>query len=133
MAEPREPTPRRIDRRGSGKPWLKTEDKVGIGCFAALGIAVVVFVGATQAGPEPEPPDPWSAAERVCKNHVLDRLKSPSTAEFGEVDVSTSGPPYTVRGVVDAQNSFGATLRNSFSCTVTRGSSGWELVSFNLS
>lgn len=132
MTESRDPMIQRVDP-ADRKPGMRPENKVGIGCMSLIGAAVIGLIIAMNTEPEPEPPDPWSAVERVCKSHVLDRLKSPSTAEFGEVDVSTSGPPYSVRGVVDAQNSFGASLRNSYSCVVTRGSSGWELVSFNLS
>ena len=57
-------------------------------------------------------------AEKAVKNN----LKSPSTAEFcshKEYSITCSGDTWTVSGYVDAQNSFGATLRNDFTVKFT--------------
>lgn len=72
----------------------------------------------------------------VCKGFVKERLKAPSTAKFrdfyqddGEVQVdrNTDGT-YTVTSTVDAQNSFGAKLRSTFTCTVhPTGKDTWLL------
>jgi hypothetical protein len=112
---------------------MKTENKVGIGCLTAFGaFALFVVISLETAGP-PEPEyDPWSKAQSVCEDHVLGRLKSPSSAEFGSTEVTTMAP-YTVTGVVDAQNSFGATLRSSYTCTVSVSNGGWRLVSLDVS
>ncbi len=63
-----------------------------------------------------------SAAQFACQGYVQDRLKAPASAQFApfrELAISGSGVgPWTVRGYVDAQNSFGANLRSKFSCTV---------------
>jgi hypothetical protein len=72
----------------------------------------------------------------VCKQFVRDRLKAPGSASFrnffeddGEVSVTHLGDEYTVVSSVDAQNSFGASLRSNFRCTVTHVSgSSWRLV-----
>jgi hypothetical protein len=67
-------------------------------------------------------------AEVMCEGFVKDRLKSPSSAEF-DTSFTGSGPTYTVTGTVDSQNSFGAMVRNEFSCTVRHdGDGGWQLV-----
>lgn len=66
--------------------------------------------------------DAMVIAEKVVK----DNLKSPSTAEFcksSEYTVSCVGNTWTVKGYVDAQNSFGATLRNNFTVKFTFSSS----------
>lgn len=77
----------------------------------------------------------------VCKEFVKDRLKSPSSAKFrnffqndGEVTVtSTDGRTYTVVSSVDSENSFGASLRSDFTCTVTNTSGDhWQLQDINI-
>lgn len=91
----------------------------------------------------PRPPDPEErrlAAFDVCKKFVSHQLKSPSTAKYrnyfeddGEVIVSGSGAgPYIVRSTVDSQNSFGALIRSSFTCTVRNtGGVNWQLVNLD--
>lgn len=57
-----------------------------------------------------------------AKTEVENRLKAPSTAEFCkgyEADVTRNGSTWTVSGWVDAQNSFGATIRSDFSVKIT--------------
>lgn len=66
--------------------------------------------------------DAWSAAVSV----VSGKLKSPSTAEFcskSSATIKKVGDTWTVSGYVDAQNSFGATLRNDFTVKITFTSS----------
>lgn len=60
-------------------------------------------------------------ARQQCRQSVKDKLKSPATARFSDESVSGSGPnaTYTVTGSVDSENSFGALIRASFSCSVT--------------
>jgi len=66
--------------------------------------------------------DAVAAAEKIVKSN----LKSPSTAEFckhKEYTITCSGDTWTIKGYVDAQNSFGATLRNNFTVKITFTSS----------
>lgn len=61
-------------------------------------------------------------AEVIAEKKVKEKLKSPSTAKFcshEEYTISVSGNTWTVSGYVDAQNSFGATLRNTFTIKFT--------------
>lgn len=52
-----------------------------------------------------------------CKQLVKDRLRSPSTAAFPEINLNNlDGKSFEIVGVVDAQNGFGATIRGSFKC-----------------
>lgn len=113
--------------------WTKKRIAIAAGVglfllFAALGHADEDTAGGSS--------DREYAAFDVCTEFVKDQLKAPGTAEFrnpyeddGEVTITGAGDgPYTVRSTVDAQNGFGAQLRNSFSCTVSyTGDSNWHL------
>ena len=66
--------------------------------------------------------DAMVIAEKVVKS----KLKSPSTADFcstSDYTVSCVGNSWTVTGYVDAQNGFGATVRNTFTVKFTFSSS----------
>lgn len=66
----------------------------------------------------------------VAEAMVKQKLKSPSTAKFCTVSQSTithDGDVYTVSGWVDAQNSFGATLRSNWTVTFTAVKSGGKI------
>lgn len=57
----------------------------------------------------------WALA--TAQEIVSSRLKSPSSAKFSwpdETSVSLSGNTWTVRGWVDAQNGFGASIRSNY-------------------
>lgn len=63
---------------------------------------------------------------RVCQDAVRERLKAPSTAEFsGESYQAPQSHKRVVTGDVDAQNSYGAMLRSSWSCTLRRDGRDW--------
>jgi hypothetical protein len=72
-------------------------------------------------------------ASVMCEQFVEERLKAPSSADFSGVfdtTVSGSGNDYTVRGYVDAQNSFGAMIRSDYTCEIRdSGNDKWTLVS----
>lgn len=76
----------------------------------------------------------WTMAELFVKDH----LKSPSTASFGSIVGEWQDPgkrvqkfgsdgTYIVTGWVDAQNAFGATLRNDFSVKIQDRGDKWVL------
>lgn len=63
-------------------------------------------------------------AYSCAKEKVLEVLKSPSSADFpsifsGDIKFNQAGDSWTVDSYVDAQNSFGASLRSTFSCSLT--------------
>ncbi len=77
--------------------------------------------------PEPTPPQfNFVDARTMCASFVEDRLKSPSTANFlleteEAIGVTENGVNLPrnntlVKGQVDAQNSFGATVRMTYVC-----------------
>ncbi len=59
--------------------------------------------------------DAWAAAIDVVKS----QLKAPSTAKFDETKTSLVDNSWIVTGTVDAQNSFGVSLRNNFTVKIT--------------
>lgn len=67
------------------------------------------------------------AAEYTCNDFVKDRLKSPSTAHFPSDTSSHVGNTWTVHGSVDSENGFGASLRSTFTCTMTVSGDNWHL------
>lgn len=72
----------------------------------------------------------------VCKKFVKKRIKTPATADFGGFESDNKdiapGMSYTVSAYVDAQNSFGANVRNDFTCKV-RYEGGGTFTLVNLS
>jgi hypothetical protein len=55
-------------------------------------------------------------AIQYCKNQVKDQLLAPSSAKFSNIEASGSGYTLTITGDVDADNAFGAPLREGWTC-----------------
>jgi hypothetical protein len=96
---------------------------------AAWLIALVLVAGiggcsawAASRGSTPSEADKHRDAGRVCKDFVKRQLKAPATAEFGTPDVTGSAGTYSSTGTVDAENSFGAKLRSTYTCQVHEAS-----------
>lgn len=73
-----------------------------------------------------------SGAWVMCKEFIERRLKSPKSADYpwyrSEYVTRLGGARYRVESYVEAQNSFGAEIRNYFSCTVRwAGGDEWRL------
>lgn len=66
-------------------------------------------------------------AQSACEDVVRARLKAPGSAKFSNMRYNESGSTYTIRLDVDAQNSFGAAIRNTFTCELT-----WTGTSYRL-
>lgn len=97
----------------------KTGRGCGLGCLGVLAL-FVGFVACTTAGgsdPSFDREAEGVGAINACEDWVRDQLKAPATAEFGDSTATGSGP-WTVTGTVDAENSFGAMLRQTWSCEV---------------
>ena len=74
-------------------------------------------------GSQPSPPSPLGAWVD-CKDFVTRNLKAPASAAFPlsndpSVHIGQAGGLWSVVGYVDAQNSFGAQLRQSFTCQIS--------------
>lgn len=108
--------------------------------FVVVGVAILAIVIAmiVAYNHEKNPGDQSRPAVTTCQDHVRDRLKSPSSADFGEprstFAAGDTADFYTVTGSVDAQNSFGAMLRSTYSCKITHERDGtWRITDFQLS
>lgn len=53
-----------------------------------------------------------------CEARIGEMLKAPATADFHSSTTAAGDGQWTVTGTVDAENSFGATVRASYGCTV---------------
>jgi hypothetical protein len=117
-------------QKTSAEKTAQDQKKVQMGCLGCLGV-VLFFVlisslmpgkGSDPAGPSASSPsDRSSMAVVQCQNYVRDRLRSPSTADFPWLDHSVTpegSETYLVRSYVDAQNGFGATVRNNYTCKI---------------
>ena len=112
--------------------------KKQITSLVVLGTFLFLAFGSAEEGPETKSNrekygdkiSAWVAAEQFIEN----QLKSPSTADFGwqstdECVTDLGGGTYRVKGWVDAQNAFGATVRTDFVLTVRcTGNDRWQLV-----
>lgn len=88
------------------------------------------------------PPSDRSAMAVVqCQNYVRDRIRSPSTADFPWLDhavVPRGNETYMVKSYVDAQNGFGATIRNDYICEIryiggdAANQGNWSLIDLTL-
>lgn len=93
-----------------------------------LAVGVVTLGGCGGNGGE-------GGAYRACERAVESTLKAPSTADFSGAlgsDITQDGDSYKVAGYVDAENSFGGTVRSNFTCTVRSTGDNWELVDLNV-
>lgn len=89
-----------------------------------VGILVLLAVGSAEEDPERkakrEKYGDKISAFAMAKKFVEQNLKSPGSAEYGwqradECVTELGNGEYLVKGWVDAQNSFGAKIRNNFS------------------
>lgn len=65
-----------------------------------------------------------------CKVAVLDYLNSPGSADFPMFDpsyVTGYDPQFKVRAFVDADNSFGASIRTPWECAASNTTAGWRI------
>lgn len=101
-----------------GAPWRAA---------AAMGVALAAAVAG--CGDSDDGGGEYGARD-VCQQFVEDRLKSPGSADFSDEDATeNSNGSWTVTGVVDSDNSFGASIRNSYECTVRHSvGDNWKLV-----
>lgn len=102
---------------------MSSGEKSTLGCLALvfapvlLIIGVIVFgmISSGLGGGSSAAPNRFEAIQ-YCEDRVREQLRAPSTAEFRSSATDTN--PFRVTGTVDAQNAFGATVRNDFQCTV---------------
>lgn len=99
---------------------------------AALSLTTAPMLVACSS--EPAQPDKYGAQD-VCEQFVEKRLKAPASAEYENTTTSEAGGQWTVEGDVDAENSFGAQIRNHYVCVVEptdAEGTNWTLVDISL-
>ena len=135
------------DLKGGASQVQIVQPKKKTGCVAAgcatiialLGIAGLVSVF-SPSSPAPIPRTSATTASAhipteteaaiTCQAYVENALKSPRSADFPILDrrVTKTGPKsFRVQSYVDAQNSFGATIRSHFVCNITYLGGEWAL------
>jgi len=122
-----------IHKPGEAPTW--TRRRIGI-LLATVAFIGLIIVNSNGSGSAPSsPPQPSIAGSEIaaylaCEDFTRQVLRSPSTAEFPgrrEATITTRGQEWVVRAYVDAENAFGAMVRNEWRCT-TRKIDGdtWE-------
>lgn len=114
----------------------KKSSSTGVAIILLIVIACIAFGiysstrGGGSGGASPTD-DPNSSAWYACQLFIKQNLKAPTTAAFERYSSSgvfNQADGYHVTMYVDAQNSFGAKIRSSFSCVVTKVGTDWRLV-----
>lgn len=98
----------------------------------AVGIIAGIIMMINESGTAPG--GHREGADRVCREHVLAKLRAPGTARFSGGTVAflpgETAEFYTARGQVDAENGYGALLRMPYQCDVTRErDASWQVTS----
>lgn len=99
------------------------KDDSAKGCMIIAGVIVggplvlllLLFIASALFGDESNNDE--AQAIVACESEVRDQLKAPSSADLRS-SASQSGERWIVVGTVDAENSFGAKIRNEFECSV---------------
>lgn len=68
---------------------------------------------------------PASEARYACQAWVKDELKAPATAKFSGGGATGSDGDWTITGAVDAENSFGALIRTTWTCDARVEGDDW--------
>lgn len=112
----------------------KTQETIALVLFGVIALCIIVLFSMCVFGGKDDDSigesDAW-----VCAQDVVEKnLKSPSSAKFCLMSEATihyngedgGGSRYTVSGYVDAQNSFGATIRQNFTVNLTVTKDGYR-------
>lgn len=102
--------------------------------WIALGVVGLIFIGMFN-DKETSACDKYGAYSASVE-FVSRQLKSPASAEFSginETEITETGNcAFTVKGFVDAQNSFGAKIRTTYQVRAIFSGNSWSLQSINI-
>ncbi len=113
--------------------------QAGCGCLTIVVGAVIMFV-VWLSGTSTPKHDPAAAAWYAARELVRQNLKAPGSATFPNYHTAqrTQDPrlgasengdgTWQAWGYVDAQNAFGAKLRNNWTIKLRRVGNGWQMV-----
>lgn len=126
-----------------GKPFPKVQPtkpkqtcgSIAIFIFLGIGAIIALFLMLSGGGSKPDPLTKSQSAWYTCRQFVENRLKAPKTADFetykaGQV-AQVDPDEWKVIINVDAENSFGAMLRNKFYCHLQDKGDSWYLISID--
>lgn len=108
----------------------RNKNRLGIGCLTVFMLFLIAVVWAVTSD-DYKKPDGVEAFV-ASQNFVTERLKAPSTAKFPTYDKSmvatNDNKRFKVTSYVDAQNSFGASVRTRYVCIITHvNGNQWQL------
>lgn len=104
-----------------------------LGVFGGF-ILLTIIMSAVERGKSGSTADmEWEAAFQ-CQQYAKSMLKAPATASFlairSQEKRALPNNKYRVRAYVDAQNSFGALIRNHYTCEIAhQGGDRWAVTS----
>lgn len=97
--------------------WRAKVNRRAIAIVIAVFV-VIVFVGCVAGSANSGNRNDEQEAIAQCEARIEKLLKSPATADFDSAASARGSERWAVTGTVDAENSFGATVRASYGCTV---------------
>lgn len=110
---------------------LSLGSRIVIAFFSVAAIGMIFTINDMPA--DPSPPDHTDSARYKSRALVSASLKAPATSKFCGEDIKqfefAGADAWEINGCVDAQNSFGAMLRNNYRIILTKSGSDWQLVS----
>lgn len=102
---------------------------IGAVCLVVLLIVIIGVIAGNCSGSSSSSSNPEITAYYCSQEVVKEKLKAPSTAKFPPYSSSfvkdNGNSKYTVHAYVDAQNSFGATVRTYYTVNITLKSNGY--------
>jgi len=117
------------------KPKTKARDVIAGLAVIAVPLVIVTSCIAASDGDSGSGSDGRqdTMAAVMCEQFIEERLLSPSSAEFpwaSDYAIAGTGNSYTVRGYVDAENAFGASLRRNWTCSLQHNPTedSWTLI-----
>lgn len=120
----------------------QAKKKNGTGAAVIFFIIIGFYAYAEIKDLSPDSPKKVGSPEGaffISQQYVKDKLRSPSSAEFPSLHdnaisiVKLGNKKYKVRAYVDAQNTFGAKIRNRYECIVVyAGDDRWNLESVDV-
>lgn len=104
------------DRTLPGIPHKKSRAGIVVAIVFALIVLAITIASLLGSG-SPSAPGAGSASY-YCEKAVGERLKAPDSASYNGTATNDNGK-WDVSGIVTSDNSFGASVRAAYSCTVT--------------
>lgn len=102
----------------------KEKKQWGIGCFIAGAIFFALLYGCPSER-KPDTRDAWYYAQQFAKKDMLspEKAKFPKYSEIRAKSIEKN--KFQVRGYVDSQNAFGATVRLHFKAELSTDGKKW--------